>query len=161
MSIRQWFPWMVLAALAATAGCERAAAPAEFPQAIADAWVGSFNGGDVAGLALMYSEDAKLMPPDEPVAAGPAAIEEFWQGFNAGQVRIEVSEMDSRKLGEYWFREGVYKAQFADEGEPRVGKFIELWKSEGDNWLLYRQIWNRNAPPPAQSSGAATADEPA
>lgn len=161
MSIRQWFPWMVLIGLATTAGCEHGAAPAEFPQGVADAWVGSFNGGDVAGLALMYSPDAKLMPPDEPVASGPAAIEAFWQGFNAGEVRIEVSEVDSRKLGEYWFREGIYKAQFADEGEPRVGKFIELWKSEGSNWMLYRQIWNRNAPPPAQPPETATSDEPA
>ena len=161
MSIRQWFPWVVLAALAVTSGCERGAEPEEFPQGVADAWVGSFNGGDVAGLALMYSNDAKLMPPDEPVASGPAAIEAFWQGFNAGQVRVEVSEVDARKLGEYWFREGIYKAQFADEGEPRVGKFIELWKNEGNNWLLYRQIWNRNAPPPDQSSETAAADEPA
>ena len=66
------------------------------------------------------------------------------------------------KIGELWFREGAYKAQFPDEGEPRVGKFIELWKQENGNWLLYRQIWNRNAPlPPAAPPGDAAVDEPA
>jgi len=48
---------------------------------------------------------------------------------------------------------------FPDEGETRVGKFIELWKKEGNNWLLYRQMWNRNAPLAAQTAPSATADD--
>ena len=154
-------PWFLLLAVAGFAGCEGTKTADPFPQAAADGWLGAFNSGDVAGLALMYSEDAQMLPPDEPVASGHAAIEAFWQTYNPGQVRIEVSEVDTRKLGEYWFREGPYKAEFPDEGEPRVGKFIELWKNEGNNWLLFRQMWNRNAPPPAPSPEAAAADEPA
>jgi ketosteroid isomerase-like protein len=154
-------PWFLLLAIAGLAGCEGTKASDPFPQAVADGWLGAFNSGDVAGLALMYSEDAQMMPPDEPVASGHAAIEAFWQTYNPGQVRIEVSEVDTRKLGEYWVRQGAYKAEFPDEGEPRVGKFIELWTNEGNNWLLFRQMWNRNAPPPAPSPEAAAADEPA
>ena len=155
-------PPVVLALLALFAGCKAAAPPEAFPQAAADAWLGSFNGGDVAGLVLSYSADAKLLPPDEPIITGAEAIEAFWQGYGPGQTRLEVSEVDSRKLGEFWFREGAYKAQFADEGEPRVGKFIELWKQENGNWLLFRQIWNRNAPlAPGAPPGDAPADEPA
>ena len=155
-------PPVVLALLALFAGCKAAAPPEAFPQAAADAWLGSFNGGDVAGLVLSYSADAKLLPPDEPIITGAEAIEAFWQGYGPGQTRLEVSEVDSRKLGDFWFREGAYKAQFADEGEPRVGKFIELWKQENGNWLLFRQIWNRNAPlAPGAPPGDAPADEPA
>ena len=154
-------PWFLLLAVVGFAGCEGMKASDPFPQAAADAWLGAFNSGDVAGLALMYSEDAQMMPPDESAASGHAAIQAFWQSYNPGQVRIEVSEVDTRKLGEYWFREGAYKAEFPDEGEPRVGKFIELWKNDGNNWLLFRQMWNRNAPLPAPSPEAAAADEPA
>ena len=155
-------PPVVLALLALFAGCKAAAPPEAFPQAAADAWLGSFNGGDVAGLVLSYSADAKLLPPDEPIITGAEAIEAFWQGYGPGQTRLEVGEVDSRKLGEFWFREGAYKAQFADEGEPRVGKFIELWKQENGNWLLFRQIWNRIAPlAPGAPPGDAPADEPA
>ena len=155
-------PPVVLALLALFAGCKAAAPPEAFPQAAADAWLGSFNGGDVAGLVLSYSADAKLLPPDEPIITGAEAIEAFWQGYGPGQTRLEVGEVDSRKLGDFWFREGAYKAQFADEGEPRVGKFIELWKQENGNWLLFRQIWNRNAPlAPGAPPGDAPADEPA
>jgi ketosteroid isomerase-like protein len=154
-------PWYALAILALVAGCESAGPPEDFPQASADAWLGSFNGGDVAGLVLMYSEDAEVLPPDEPVIAGPKEIEGFWQAYGPGQVRIEVGAVETTKIGEYWFRQGAYKAQFPDEGEPRVGKFIELWKQENNNWLLYRQMWNRNAPLEAATKPDATADEPA
>lgn len=154
-------PWFALAILVVGAGCESAGPPEAFPQAAADGWLGSFNGGDVDGLVLMYAADAEILPPDEPVIAGAEAVTEFWQAYRPGQVRIEVGEVDSRKIGEYWLREGAYKAQFPDEGEPRVGKFIELWKNENGNWLLYRQMWNRNAPLEPDAPLDATADEPA
>ena len=155
-------PPVALALLALLAGCNQAGPPEEFPEAAADAWLGSFNGGDVAGLVLTYSADAKILPPDEPIIAGAKAIEAFWQGYSPGQVRLEVGEVESMKVGDVWLREGAYKAQFPDEGEPRVGKFIELWKQENGNWLMYRQMWNRNAPlQPAAPPGDAPADEPA
>jgi len=109
----------------------------------------------------MYSADAEILPPDEPVISGPEEIESFWQAYNPGQVRISVGEVDSRKIGEFWLREGAYKALFPNEGEPRVGKFIELWKHENGNWLIYRQMWNRNAPLELQAPPDAAADEPA
>jgi|SRR5688572_11524659 ketosteroid isomerase-like protein len=154
-------PWFAFAILVLAAGCERAGTPEAFPQSAADGWLGSFNGGDVDGLTLMYTADAEILPPDEPVIAGPEAITAFWRGYHPGQVRIEVGDVDSRKIGEFWFREGAYKAEFPDEGEPRVGKFIELWKHENGNWLMYRQMWNRNAPLVPEPPPDATANEPA
>ena len=155
-------PPVAIALLALLASCEGAAPRESFPQAAADGWLGSFNGGDVAGLVLMYSSDAEILPPDEPVIAGPKEIEAFWQSYGPGQVRIELGEVESRRIGDFWFREGAYRAQFPDEGEPRVGKFIELWKQENGNWLMYRQMWNRNAPlEPGAPPDNAASDESA
>ncbi len=143
-------PWVTLIALVGLAGCEMAKAPVPFPQAAADGWIGAYNSGDVDGLAMMYSEDAEVLPPDQPIVAGHEAIAAFWQTYNPGQVRLEVSAVDSVRLGDYWYREGSYSALFPEEGEPRVGKFIELWKQVDSAWLLYRHMWSPNAPPPAQ-----------
>ena len=151
-------PWISSAVLALLVGCGKAGSPDAFPQAVADSWLGSFNSGDVDGLALMYTDDAKILPPDRPIVTG-APIDEFWRGYNPGAVRIEVGEVETRKLGELWFREGAYKAAYPDEGEPRVGKFIELWKKEGNAWLLYRQMWSANSPLPVLAAPASTADE--
>ena len=139
-------PWIALIALASLAGCERTKAPEAFPQAAADGWVAAFNSGDVPGLALMYCPEAKMLPPDQPIISGPAAIEEFWKTYNPGNVRIEISEVETLKLGEFWFREGSYKGLDPGVGEPRVGKFIELWKKVNSAWLIHRQMWSPNAP---------------
>jgi ketosteroid isomerase-like protein len=158
MRWKQWTPIIALLALAATSGCERTAAPEEFPQVVADGWLGAFNSGDVAGIALMYSDDAEVLPPDQPTVSGREAIEAFWQSYSPGQVRIEVSEVTAERLGPYWFREGSYAAKFPDEGEPRVGKFIELWRKVDANWLLYRHMWNRNSPLPARMPDVGPAE---
>jgi len=150
-------PWVALIALAGLAGCESAEAPEAFPQAAADGWIAAFNSGDAAGLSLMYSPDAKILPPDQPIVSGYDLIEEFWRNYNPGSVRIEISEVESAKLGDYWFREGAYSSKYPAEGEPRVGKFIELWTRVGSAWLLYRQMWSPNVPPPPQVSAAPDA----
>ena len=152
-------PGLALVTLAGLAACERTESPEPFPQAAADGWLGSFNGGDVDGLMLIYSQDARVLPPEEPPISGHDAIQAFWRDYKPGQVRIALGEVESRRTGDFWFREGGYTAMFPDEGEPRVGKFIELWKKEGNNWLLYRQMWNRNAPLAAQTAPSATADD--
>lgn len=157
--VAPWAAFVLLAVLAVLAGCEGAGTPETFPQAAADGWLGSFNGGDVDGLALMYSVDAKVLPPDVPAVSGREAIVAFWRDYNPGMVRIEVSEVESKKIGEFWFREGIYAAKYPDEGEPRAGKFMELWKKDGNAWLLYRQMWNPNSPRHVQAPPAA--DEPA
>jgi ketosteroid isomerase-like protein len=146
----QLAPWITLIALAGLAGCQNVSPPEPFPQAAADGWVAAFNSGDAAGLALMYSSDAKILPPDQPIISGSGAIEEFWKTFNPGNVRIEVSEVETLKLGNNWFREGTYGGLYPAEGQPRVGKFIELWTKVNSAWLIQRQMWSPNAPPLAQ-----------
>ncbi len=140
-------PWIILMAVAGLAGCEKGAPPEPFPQATADGWVAAFNSGDAAGLALMYCPDGKILPPDEPIISGSAAIGDYWKAFNPGNVRIEISEAETMKLGEFWFREGTFTGLYPNEGEPRVGKFIELWKKVDSAWLIHRHMWSSNAPP--------------
>jgi ketosteroid isomerase-like protein len=137
-------PWITLVALAGLAGCQQVSAPEPFPQAAADGWVAAFNSGDAAGLALMYSPDAKILPPDQPIVSGPEAIADFWKAFNPGNVRIEISEVETMRLGEYWFREGTFTGLYPNEGEPRVGKFIELWEKVDSAWLIHRHMWSSN-----------------
>ena len=143
--------------LASLAGCDSAKAPEVFPQATADGWLAAFNSGDVAGLALMYTPEAAILPPDQPIVSGHDAIGEFWKSFNPGQVRIEISGVETLKLGDDWFREGTYSAIYPEEGEPRLGKFIELWVKAGSTWLIHRQMWSPNAPPPASMPDIAPA----
>lgn len=152
--------WVACLALAAAAGCESTKAPEPFPQAAVDGWIAAFNSGDAAGLALMYGDNAQILPPDEPIVSGHAAIEEFWRQYQPGRVRLEVSGVQTERLGDYWFREGSYSALYQDEGEPRIGKFMELWAKEGSAWILHRQMWSPNAPEPAAMPATAAPATP-
>lgn len=126
---RHLIPLLALAALVVLPGCERGYEKEEpFPQAAADGWLAAFNSGDAAGLALMYSPMSRIYPPDAPAVTGHDAIEEFWKTAYPGTVRVEVSEVETMKVGDYWFREGAYKAIDDAEGEPVFGKFMEIWK---------------------------------
>ena len=62
-------PPVVLALLALFAGCKAAAPPEAFPQAAADAWLGSFNGGDVAGLVLSTARAGSVTASAKALAA--------------------------------------------------------------------------------------------
>jgi ketosteroid isomerase-like protein len=144
-------PWIALLMLAGVASCESAKKEVEsFPQAAADGWIAAFNSGDAAGLALMYSPRAEILPPDQSIVSGHDAIEKFWTTAYPGTVRVEVSEVETAKLGDVWFREGTYTAVDQTEGEPEFGKFIELWKKADSAWFLYRQMWSPNSPPPVE-----------
>jgi ketosteroid isomerase-like protein len=149
MSRIQLAPWIALIALAGLAGCERAKAPEPFPEAAADGWLAAFNSGDATGLALMYTENSEILPPDQPIVSGHGAIEEFWKTYNPGTVRLEISEVETFRAGDYWLRDGSYSTKFDNEGPPRLGKFVEVWKREGSAWLLHRHMWSPNSPPPA------------
>ncbi|MGH8249705.1 MAG: YybH family protein [Steroidobacteraceae bacterium] len=150
--------WFGCIALLGLAGCERAEeADGFFPKAAADGWIAAFNSGDAAGLAMMYLPDAQVLPPGQPIVSGHEAVEAFWQTANPGTVRMEISDVETAKLGRYWFRQGTYTAKDETEGRPEFGKFIELWAEHDNNWLLYRQMWSPNAPEPAQMPGAAPA----
>ena len=43
-------------------------------------FIESFNKGDAAAVADMYTTDARLLPPNGPMVEGRAEIQKFWQG---------------------------------------------------------------------------------
>ncbi len=147
MNLTHWKPWIALVAALALLGCEKAVVPEPFPQAAADAWVAAFNSGDAAGLALLYSPRAEVLPPNAPIVSGHAAIEEFWKSANPGTVRIKISTVEVSVFGDFAFRQGTYQTNEESEAATDFGKFIELWKKIDSAWYLYRQMWSSNAPP--------------
>jgi uncharacterized protein (TIGR02246 family) len=103
---------------------------------------------DYAGLAALYTENAKVLPPDAPVATGRQAIEEFWRSAaNAlgltdvmlKTVDLEVAGDTACEVGEATLRVGAGQA---------TAKYLVVWmKGRDGNWRLHRDIWN-NMPTP-------------
>ena len=47
-------------------------------QAVDQAWLKAYNGGDAATLASLYDEQAVLLPPGAPAVSGRAAIRAYF-----------------------------------------------------------------------------------
>ena len=107
----------------------------------------TFRRGDAEGLAALYTTDGQAFPPNSEMASGAQAIQAVWQGaMDAGlkEARLEISEVEQHddtayEVGKYTLL--VEGGQTAD-----TGKYIVIWKQEGGQWKLHRDIWNSSRP---------------
>jgi uncharacterized protein (TIGR02246 family) len=143
----------ILALLVLAAGCTQSAAPEAFPQDVADAWVERYAAHDAAGVAALYTEDAQLLPPDMEAVSGRAAIQEFVAKTNPPDApQFEIATIETLVFGDYAHRQGSFTVKDPAGAVLESGKFMELWKKTGGKWLIHRDMWSFNAPPPAMDA---------
>jgi ketosteroid isomerase-like protein len=93
-------------------------------------------------LSTMFTEDAKMMPPDAPVIEGRKAILDFLQDSSSQQsLPTEVDEREQIAAGDYTYRYGFVTQHLLD-GSTQTGKFVQLWKNVDGTWKLHRTMWN-------------------
>lgn len=119
-------------------------------------FVEAFSRGDAAAIAALYIEDAKLLPPNNPMVSGRQSIEEFWKGFIEmsvwREVILETVEVDYN--GDLASEVGTYTLAFQPEGSQVIrdtGKYVVVWNRQTDgSWKLAVDTWNSNSPLPGQ-----------
>lgn len=102
---------------------------------------------DAAAVAALYTADAIVMPPNGPVAKGSQAVLAMWKGALAGvpgPIRLITSEVTAH--GDLAHEVGTYEMSGAGGKVADTGKFIVIWKKEGGQWKLHRDIWNSDTP---------------
>jgi ketosteroid isomerase-like protein len=105
--------------------------------------------GDSAAVAAVYHPDAEIFPPNMEKMRRDAMASAM-AGF--GKMGITSFSLDTKEIfeGDESFTEvGTYEM---GDGKKTVdkGKYMVVWKKDGDKWKLYRDIWNSdNAPAPA------------
>ncbi len=110
----------------------------------------SLSGGDAAGVAAHYTDDAALLPPDAPRIDGREGIQGFWQALmDAGVRDVALTTQEVDDFGDVANEVGVISATAPSEDGGRVqltGKYVVVWKRGGDGtWRLHRDIWNFDA----------------
>lgn len=110
----------------------------------------AFGRGDAAAIAAWYSADATLLPPDNPMLKGRDAVETFWQGamgMGVTEARLETLDVESRD--DLAYEVGRFEMTLRPQGGDRstlTGKYVVVWKSEGDGWRMHVDIWNTDRP---------------
>ncbi|UCC48290.1 MAG: DUF4440 domain-containing protein [Gemmatimonadota bacterium] len=131
-------------------------------RAITEAYAQVALAGDVAALTAFYSEDAVLMPPNEPALEGRAAIQAWNEAQAALGTLTEATftpvQIDGR--GDLAFVRGTFSMTMTPEGalEPIqiTGKYIEIKRKQADgSWLCVVDIWNSDHPLPQGQAGSA------
>lgn len=96
-----------------------------------------------ATMNAYYSTDAQLMPPGMEAINGNTAIGTFWKGaYESGVKKAKLETSEAIENGGQVFEVGQYTLYGANDAQLDTGKYIVIWKKEGGQWKLHRDIWN-------------------
>ena len=112
-------------------------------------FVAAFNKGDAAGVAALYTEQGQLLPPNADFMIGRQANQAFWQGaMDMGIASAKIETLEVEGHGDTAIEVSKYNLYAQDGQELDAGKFIVIWKREGGQWMLHRDIFNSSKPAP-------------
>jgi len=114
-------------------------------------FVAAFNSQDAAGVAALYTENARILPPNSEMIQGRQNIEkalaaEFQMGFK--DLSLTTTEVEGN--GDTAYEIGKYSGTLQPEGQEGItvsGKYVVIWKRQADGrWQLDTDIWNGSKP---------------
>jgi ketosteroid isomerase-like protein len=133
---------MIVCAACAPAGSQYGAAIV----AGSDGWETAFNAGDVDALVALYTDDARLLPPNAELAQGSAAIALEFGGMIASGVGIGLDTIDAQIAGDIGYRVGSYTIIAPDGSVVDRGKYVETWRLTNGEWKISNDVWNSDMP---------------
>jgi ketosteroid isomerase-like protein len=120
--------------------------------------LGALRTNSSDSLMALMAEDVVLMPPNEPVLKGRAAVR-AWYDQLLTQLRTSDLTIIDREvlLGGEWATEvATFEWTLVPvAGGPATldrGSYVQVWHREPDGrWLFAREIWNSTTPPATAS----------
>ena len=106
---------------------------------------------DWAALAALYTDDAVVMPPNESIIRGRAAIQAWAETYPwVTEFNLTIEEIDG--FGNLAYVRNASSTTMEPEGAPEpirsTGKGIEIRRKQQDgSWLIAIDIWNSDLPP--------------
>ena len=137
----------VLVLIVALAGCAPPAAEqsVELAETTA-AWEAAFDAGNIDALVELYSEDARLMPPNGQATLGRDAVEAAFSGMLEAGLGLDLQTVDTLAAGDLAYRVGTFTMAAPDGSPVDQGKFIEVWRQIDGAWQMTNDIWNSDLP---------------
>jgi ketosteroid isomerase-like protein len=125
---------------------------------VTSALMAAFNAEDAARAALLYAEDAVLMPANMPMIKGRAAIQaHFQKEFASADMTLRLDPIESTIEGNHGFGFGTSTFTLKRDGaSPSVtsaptvdkGKYVLVFRRVGTDWKILYDIFNNDAPSP-------------
>ena len=126
-----------------------------------DDYIVAGNAGDAAAIAVCFTDDAILMPPNAPAVVGREAIQSSFQtGFERRPtskftVKTTLEVLEVEVAGDWAFirAAGTFTRTPKAGGEPirdtNTNKGLNIFKRQPDGaWKIHRLIYNSDLPLP-------------
>ena len=144
---------IVILLLVAMLGCKEyteTATPEELSQMNKN-FAKALNDKDAEAASLLYTEDASLLPPNEPIVTGRENIKKYWQGaLDAGITNVSVSTISTGSNGDLGYEIGRFELSVpGPDGNMIVdkGKYTEILKRTANGkWMAIYGMWNSDFP---------------
>jgi uncharacterized protein (TIGR02246 family) len=132
-----------------TAGAAAAQTPG--PKAAIEAANAKFSAdfakGDAAAVASHYTAAAWAFPPNGEITKGREAIGKLWKGaMDSGVKSIKLVVVEVEAHGDAAHEVGTYALMGEGGKALDNGKYVVVWKREGGQWRIHRDIWNTSVP---------------
>jgi len=143
--------WMVALSLMMFAACTPPGA-VESPElaAKAEEWMALFNAGDMDGLMDLYTEDARLLPPNAEMVQGHEAIRADFAAMKEAGLSGSLVTVEAMTAADVGYRLGTYTLTAPDGSEADRGKYIETWRLIDGEWKIVNDIYNSDLEPSPQ-----------
>ena len=125
----------------------------------------AFNAMDASGVANTFTDDAILMPPNQPAVKSAIAVQTFERQTLVPPVTgLLLNANETVVAGDWAYCTGYYSTLGANHNIMDRGKFVEVVKHTASGWKISRFIYNSDLPmqpsaymAPAASTTAAPA----
>jgi len=79
--------------------------------------------------------------------SGKGALQAFWQAaMDMGRKTVRLEIVEAEGHGDTAIEIGKYTLSWEAGNVMDRGKYVVIWKQEGGQWKLHRDIWNSSLP---------------
>jgi uncharacterized protein (TIGR02246 family) len=121
-------------------------------EARSDAWESALNAKDVDALVDLYTDDARLLPPDGAMTSGREGVRAAFGGMIDAGIGGETTRVETTVSGDVGYIVGTFSLTAGDVAMG-TGKYIETWRRGDDGlWLIANDIFNNDPSPKSKMS---------
>jgi ketosteroid isomerase-like protein len=113
----------------------------------------ALKGDSAAFVSTLYHPDANIYPPNESAVDVKTAASMMTHFPDMGVTAFTLNTKEVFEGDETVTEVGTYEMGNGSKTVDK-GKYMVVWKKDGDKWKLFRDIWNSDnayTPPPAAS----------
>ncbi len=152
-------PALAFGLMTALIGCQPPAnqttAAADAVRAADIAWEKAFSSKNLAGAVAFVESTGSILPPNAPIATGPAAVRALFDGFYALpalNLHWQPTSVEAARSGDLAYSSGTYAMTFhGPSGKPLAdrGKYVTVWRKQADgSWKVVQDVFNSDLPVP-------------